>query len=63
MNPMSIILLRDYVADKSGKILNPGEKLEFNQLSFELIKKIRQKMVQFRIFDENGEFGLKKDSK
>jgi len=50
-----------FVADKSGKILSPGEKLEYNQLSFELIKKIRQKMVQFRIFDENGEFGLKKE--
>lgn len=50
-----------FVADKSGKILNAGEKLEYNQLTFELIKKIRQKMVQFRIFDENGEFGLKKE--
>jgi putative hemolysin len=51
-----------FVADKSGKILSPGEKLEYNQLSFELIKKIRQKMVQFKIFDEKEEFGLKKGS-
>ncbi len=50
-----------FVADKSGKILNAGEKLEYNQLTFELIKKIRQKMVQFKIFDEKGNFGLKKE--
>ena len=50
-----------FVADKSGKILSPGEKLEYDQLTFELIKKIRQKMVQFKIFDEKGKFGLKKE--
>ncbi len=49
-----------FVADKSGKILNPGEQFEYEKLRFELIKKIRQKMVQFRIYDENGEFGLLK---
>lgn len=48
-----------FVADKSGKILNAGEKFEFNGLTFELIKKIRQKMVQFRVFDESGSFGLR----
>ena len=52
-----------YVADKSGKILNPGEKLEFNQLSFELIKKIRQKMVQFRIFSNDTDFKELKNNK
>ena len=52
-----------FVADKSGKILSPGEKFEYNQLTFELIKKIRQKMVQFRIFDGKGEFGLKEELK
>jgi putative hemolysin len=50
-----------FVADKSGKILNAGEKLDYDQLTFELIKKIRQKMVQFKIFDEKGAFGLKKE--
>lgn len=52
-----------FVADKSGKILSTGEKLEYEQLTFELIKKIRQKMVQFKIFDEKGAFGLKKEAK
>lgn len=48
-----------YIADKTGKILNAGEKYEINGLTFELIKKIRQKMVQFRVFDESGNFGLR----
>lgn len=48
-----------YIADKTGKILNAGEKYEINGLTFELIKKIRQKMVQFRVFDDSGTFGLK----
>lgn len=39
-----------FVADKSGKILNSGEVLEYENLVFELIKKIRQKMVQFRVY-------------
>ena len=43
-----------FVADKSGKILIPGEKLEYNQLTFELIKKIRQKMVQFKVHSANN---------
>lgn len=48
-----------FVADKSGKILDVGEKFEFNGLIFELIKKIRQKMVQFRVYDEAGNFSLR----
>ncbi len=47
-----------FVAYKTGKILNPGEKFEYKNLNFELIKKIRQKMVQFKIFDEKGNFGI-----
>ncbi|MDT3697357.1 MAG: hemolysin family protein [Ignavibacterium sp.] len=47
-----------FVADKSGKILDVGEKFEFDGLIFELIKKIRQKMVQFRVYDEAGNFSL-----
>lgn len=39
-----------FVAERTGKILNPGEQLEFEGLIFELIKKIRQKMVQFRVY-------------
>ncbi|GAG64316.1 unnamed protein product, partial [marine sediment metagenome] len=36
-----------FIALNSGKILNTGESYEFEGLKFELIKKIRQKMVQF----------------
>ncbi len=45
-----------FVADKTGKIMNPGEVYEFEELVFELIKKIRQKMVQFRVYSKEGEF-------
>ena len=48
-----------FIADKTGKILNPGEIFQLDNVTFELIKKIRQKMVQFRIYDESGNFGLK----
>ena len=45
-----------FVADKSGKILIPGEKLEYYELRFELIKKIRQKMVQFKVHSTKNTF-------
>lgn len=44
-----------FVSERTGKILNPGEQLEFEGLVFELIKKIRQKMVQFRVYAKNGD--------
>lgn len=44
-----------FVAERTGKILNPGEQLEFEGLVFELIKKIRQKMVQFRVYAVRGD--------
>lgn len=47
-----------FVADKTGKIMNVGEIFDFNNLTFELIKKIRQKMVQFKVYSKDGEFGL-----
>jgi putative hemolysin len=50
-----------FISYKTGKILNPGDKFEYKGLTFELVKKIRQKMVQFKILDEKGNFGLKKD--
>jgi putative hemolysin len=50
-----------FISFKTGKILNPGDKFEYKGITFELIKKIRQKMVQFKILDENGNFGMKKD--
>ncbi len=45
-----------FIADKTGKILNSGEIFEFEGLVFELIKKIRQKMVQFRVYAKEGIF-------
>ncbi len=51
-----------FVASKSGMILNPGEQFEFDDLVFELIKKIRQKMVQFRIYSKNFDFTEETDN-
>ncbi len=48
--------LAGFVADKTGKILNTGETFEFENLSFQLIKKIRQKMVQFKVSSNDGSF-------
>jgi putative hemolysin len=45
-----------FIGDKTGKILNPGEQFEFEDLVFELMKKIRQKMVQFKVYSRNGTF-------
>ena len=48
--------LAGFIADKSGKILNNGEVFEYDDLVFELIKKIRQKMVQFRVYSKSDNF-------
>jgi len=48
-----------FIADKTGKILNVGETYEYKSIKFELIKKIRQKMVQFKIYNETGEFNIR----
>lgn len=45
-----------FIAEKSGKILNINEVIEFEGVQFELIKKIRQKMVQFKIYSDEAEF-------
>jgi len=45
-----------FIAMNSGKILNTGESYEFEGLKFELIKKIRQKMVQFKVYSDEKEF-------
>ena len=45
-----------FVAERSGKILNLNETLDYEGTKFELIKKIRQKMVQFKVFSESNEF-------
>jgi putative hemolysin len=46
-----------FVADKTGKILNAGEQIQHETLIFELIKKIRQKMVQFKVHSTGNDFG------
>lgn len=45
-----------FIAEQTGKILNTGETFNYENLVFELIKKIRQKMVQFKIYPIEGEF-------
>lgn len=42
-----------FVSDVSGKILNRGEFAVYEEIKFELIKKIRQKMVQFKVYSIN----------
>jgi putative hemolysin len=45
-----------FIAEQSGKILNLNEMVEYEKVKFELIKKIRQKMVQFKIYSDLFEF-------
>jgi len=52
-----------FVSYNTGKILNVGESFEHNSLTFELIKKIRQKMVQFRVYSNDSTFLAKTEVK
>ena len=45
-----------FIAEKTGRIMNQGDSFEIEGLHFELIKKIRQKMVQFKVYSEDGSF-------
>jgi putative hemolysin len=45
-----------FISFSTGKILSVGESFEYNSLTFELIKKIRQKMVQFRVYSSSKLF-------
>jgi putative hemolysin len=45
-----------FISYKTGKILNTGETFQFENLTFELIKKIRQKMVQFKVYSLQNDF-------
>jgi putative hemolysin len=45
-----------FIAERSGKILNLNETVDYEGVKFELIKKIRQKMVQFKIYSDEGIF-------
>lgn len=51
-----------FIAEKSGKILSLNETFEYESVKFELIKKIRQKMVQFKIYSDTIEFMEKKNA-
>lgn len=48
-----------FISFSTGKILNVGESFVYNSLTFELIKKIRQKMVQFRVYSNTTNFSVK----
>ncbi len=48
-----------FISFSTGKILNVGESFESNSLTFELIKKIRQKMVQFKVYSNSNPFSAK----
>ena len=50
-----------FIAEHSGKILNLNETVDYEGVKFELIKKIRQKMVQFKIYSEENIFGEKQN--
>jgi putative hemolysin len=45
-----------FVAEKTGMIMSQGDSFEFEGLHFELIKKIHQKMVQFKVFTDSNDF-------
>jgi putative hemolysin len=45
-----------FVAEKTGMIMSQGDSFEFEGLHFELIKKMRQKMVQFKVFTDSNDF-------
>ncbi|MBZ0199524.1 MAG: hemolysin family protein [Ignavibacteriaceae bacterium] len=45
-----------FIAEQTGKILNASENFQYGNLVFELIKKIRQKMVQFKVYPIDGDF-------
>jgi len=51
-----------FVSYKTGKILSVNEVFIYEGLTFELVKKLRQKMVQFNVWDTEGEFGEKTDN-
>ncbi|MCK6603455.1 MAG: hemolysin family protein [Ignavibacteriaceae bacterium] len=41
--------LAGFILFNTGKILNPGDKYRYENIEFELIKKVKQKMVQFKM--------------
>ena len=47
-----------FIADKTGRIMSQGESFNHEGLQFELIKKIGQKMVQFKVSSEKNDFTI-----
>ncbi|HEY7751806.1 MAG TPA: hemolysin family protein, partial [Ignavibacteriaceae bacterium] len=45
-----------FVAFRTGRILDLGETFNYEDITFQLIKKIRQKMVQFKVHSEKNIF-------
>ena len=45
-----------FMAEKTGRIMSQGDSFEINGVHFELIKKIKQKMVQFRVYSDQQDF-------
>ena len=45
-----------FIGEKTGTIMNQGESFNYNGLHFELVKKIGQKMVQFKVYSEKNDF-------
>lgn len=51
-----------FISYKTGKILSVNETFIYEDLTFELVKKLRQKMVQFNVWSETETFMEKKDT-
>lgn len=47
-----------FIAEKTGRIMNQGESHNHEGLHFKLIKKIGQKMVQFKVYSEKNDFTI-----
>ena len=45
-----------FISDRTGRILESGESFIYEGIVFLLIKKIRQKMVQFKVYSEQFNF-------
>lgn len=41
--------LAGFISDMTGKILNPGDSITINEFTFELTKRIKNKMAEFRV--------------
>jgi putative hemolysin len=45
-----------FIAEKTGIIMSQGDSFNHEGIQFELIKKIGQKMVQFKVYSERNDF-------